>query len=86
MYIKVYTATMKNVQISIDEETLRHVDRAAEPLGLTRSEIVRQALRQWLQRRAVQRFEEKWIDAARERPDDLTETELWLPAQSWGRK
>jgi metal-responsive CopG/Arc/MetJ family transcriptional regulator len=78
---------MKNVQISIDEETLRHVDRAAGPLGLTRSEIVRQALRQWLQQRAVQNFEEKWIDAVRERPDEGTDdADIWLPAQTWGRK
>ena len=86
VYREMYTETMKNVQISIDEETLRNVDRAAEPLGLTRSEIIRQALRQWLQQRAVQLFEEKWIDAARERPDKPAEADVWLGAQSWGRK
>jgi len=32
---------MRNVQITLDEDTLLRVDRAAKPLGLKRSEIVR---------------------------------------------
>ncbi|MBI4475899.1 MAG: ribbon-helix-helix protein, CopG family, partial [Acidobacteria bacterium] len=56
---------MKNVQVTLDEETLRQVDRAAKPLGLKRSEIVRQALRQWLRRRASEKFEQDWIAALR---------------------
>jgi metal-responsive CopG/Arc/MetJ family transcriptional regulator len=77
---------MKNVQISIDEETLDHVDRAAAPLGLSRSEVVRQALRQWLRRGTVQRFEEDWIASLRKEPDDATRTDDWLLADSWSRR
>jgi metal-responsive CopG/Arc/MetJ family transcriptional regulator len=74
---------MKNVQISIDEETLQHVDRAAAPLGLSRSEIIRQALRQWLRRRAVESFEQEWIAALQEKPDDASRAEAWLSPESW---
>jgi metal-responsive CopG/Arc/MetJ family transcriptional regulator len=77
---------MKNVQISIDEETLQHVDEAAGPLGLTRSEIVRQALRQWLRRRVVERFEQEWISALRKEPDDPGRAEAWLLPESRSRK
>jgi metal-responsive CopG/Arc/MetJ family transcriptional regulator len=77
---------MKNVQISIDPETLRQVDRAAKPLGLKRSEIVRQALREWLRRRSVARFEDEWIAAARGRPDSAEDADDWLGAQAWSRK
>ena len=77
---------MRNVQVSIDEETLRNVDRAAEPLGLTRSEIVRQALRQWLHRRAVDRFEQEGIAALRQTSDDPTRAEAWLSTQTWSRR
>lgn len=77
---------MKNVQVSIDEETLRNVDRAAEPLGLTRSEIVRQALRQWLHRQAVEGFEQAWIAALRETPDDPSRAEAWLSGETWSRR
>lgn len=80
------TMSMKNIQITVDEETLRHVDRAAKPLGLKRSEIVRQALRQWLQRRAVERFEEDWILALKNRPDEERRADDWLAIQAWSRK
>jgi metal-responsive CopG/Arc/MetJ family transcriptional regulator len=45
---------VKNIQITVDEETLRQVDRVSGPIGLKRLEVVRQALRQWLQRRATE--------------------------------
>ena len=77
---------MKNVQISIDPETLAQVDRVAKPLGLKRSEIVRQALREWLRRRSISRFEEEWIAALRDRPDTARDAEDWLGAQAWSKK
>jgi metal-responsive CopG/Arc/MetJ family transcriptional regulator len=77
---------MKNIQITVDEETLRQIDRAAKPLGLKRSEIVRQALRQWLRRRAVERFESDWIAALSARPDEPRESDDWLAIQAWTRK
>lgn len=77
---------MKNVQITVDDETLRQVDRVAKPLGLKRSEIVRQALRQWLRQRAVDRFEQDWKAALGRQPDDAARAEDWLTVQHWSRK
>jgi metal-responsive CopG/Arc/MetJ family transcriptional regulator len=77
---------MKNIQITVDEETLRQVDRVSGPMGLKRSEVVRQALRQWLQRRATERFEEEWIAALGREPDDTRRAEDWLGVQSWSRR
>lgn len=77
---------MKNVQITIDEETLARVDRAGKPLGLNRSEIVRQALRRWLQERAVESFERRWIAALKEKPDESSRAEDWLESQAWGTR
>ena len=76
---------MKNVQVTLDEDTLRRVDRAARPLGLKRSEIVRQALRDWLNRRAVESFEREWIAAAQRHPDKAA-VDDWLPVQGWSPK
>ena len=76
---------MKNVQVTLDVDTLRRVDRAAKPLGLKRSEIVRQALREWLNRRTVESFEREWIAAA-ERHPETPALDDWLPVQSWSRK
>jgi metal-responsive CopG/Arc/MetJ family transcriptional regulator len=77
---------MKNVQITVDDETLRAVDRAAKPLGLKRSEVVRQALRQWLRRRAVDTFEREWITALEKNADDASRADEWLAAQTWDKR
>jgi metal-responsive CopG/Arc/MetJ family transcriptional regulator len=77
---------MKNIQITVDQEMLHEVDRVAGPLGLKRSEIVRQALREWLQRRAVARFEDTWIAALKKRPDEPDRADDWLSIQAWSRK
>lgn len=74
----------KNVQITIDERTLVQVDRAGDRLGLKRSHIVREALRDWLRRQAVESFEQEWIAALRRNPDDAERAETWIGVQSWG--
>ena len=77
---------MKNVQITIDEDTLTRVDRVGKPLGLKRSEVVRQALREWLRRRAVENFEQEWITALQKKPDDAARAEEWRDIQAWSKK
>jgi metal-responsive CopG/Arc/MetJ family transcriptional regulator len=77
---------MKNVQITIDLDTLNEVDRIGKPLGLKRSEIVRRALRDWLRRNAVDNFERDWVAALAEEPDDARRSEAWLGTQSWSKK
>ena len=77
---------MTNVQITLDPAMLAAVDRAAGPLGLKRSEVVRQALREWLRRRSVERFEQEWVAALEKRPDDPKRADDWLASQTWGAK
>ena len=82
MYINI----MKNIQITIDEETLLKVDQAGKPLGLNRSEIVRRALRDWLNRQAIETFEQEWIDSLQRKPDDEKRAKDWAGVQAWSRK
>jgi len=77
---------MKNVQISVDEVLLRAIDDAGKPRGLKRSQIVRQALRTWLQQQSVGDFERDWIEALQSSPDDAGRAEVWRSAQSWNQK
>ena len=77
---------MKNVQITIDEETLYRVDRIIEPMGLNRSEAVRQALRAWLKRNAVESFEQEWIASLKKKPDSVARADDWIGSQTWSRK
>ena len=77
---------MKNVQITIDEETLLKVDRAGKPLGLNRSEIIRRALRDWLHRHAIETFEQEWIDSLQRNPDEANRAKDWVGVQAWSKK
>ena len=77
---------MKNVQITVDEDTLTRVDRIGKPLGLKRSAVVRQALRDWLRRHAVETFEQEWIAALHKKPDDAARAEEWRDIQAWSKK
>jgi metal-responsive CopG/Arc/MetJ family transcriptional regulator len=77
---------MKNVQVTIDEDTLVRVDRVGKPLGLNRSEIVRQALREWLRRHAVDTFEREWIAALKQKPDSASRADDGRDIQSWSEK
>ncbi len=77
---------MKNVQITVDDDTLRQVDLVAKPLGLKRSEIVRQALREWLRRQATARFERDWKASLARETDDESRAEDWITVQEWSRK
>jgi metal-responsive CopG/Arc/MetJ family transcriptional regulator len=77
---------MKKVQITVDEKLLTEVERVCTPLGLNRSQVVRQALREWLHRHAIERFEREWIDALQARSDDAGRVEAWLNVQTWNEK
>ena len=62
------------------------VDRIGKPLGLKRSAIVREALRDWLRRHAVTRFEEDWIAAVKKQPGHAGEVDAWTGVQAWSKK
>ena len=74
---------MKNVQISFDENLLKTVDRLAESSELSRSAIVRAAVKTWIRQRKTKEFEDEWIGKLRENPPDLYQSEAWLDAESW---
>jgi metal-responsive CopG/Arc/MetJ family transcriptional regulator len=75
--------SVKNVQISFDEDLLDTVDELAASSHLTRSAIVREALRNWVRQREVKNFEEEWVAKLKETPQDLREAEAWAEAESW---
>ena len=77
---------MRNVQISIDEETLSRIDRIGKPLGLKRSEIVRRALQAWIREHAKASFEKDWIASLERHPDEPKRAEEWRQVQVWRDK
>jgi len=74
---------MKNVQISFDKNLLDSVDRFAASEKISRSAIIREALRDWLREKEIREFEQQWIKSIKENPDDSKDTEAWINAQQW---
>ena len=74
---------MKNVQISFDEDLLEAVDELAASLQLSRSAVVREALKTWVRQTEVKNFEEEWIAKLKEAHQDLSEAEAWAEPESW---
>jgi predicted transcriptional regulator len=74
---------MKNVQISFDEQLLKTIDRFATSSRLTRSAVVREAVKTWIRQKEVKEFEDDWIKKLKENPVDLDDSEVWLKAEKW---
>ncbi len=74
---------MKNVQISFDKNLLDSVDRFAASEKISRSAIIREALRDWLREKEIRKFEQQWIKSIKENPDDSKDAEAWINAQQW---
>ena len=74
---------MKNVQISFDENLLDAVDRLAASAKISRSSIIREAIRHWLREREVREFEQQWIESIKKNSDDSEDAQEWIHAQQW---
>ena len=77
---------MKNVQISFDEDLLKTIDQFAASSQLTRSAAVREAVKTWIRREEIKKFEDEWIRKLNENPEDLEDSEAWIKAEKWGDK
>ncbi len=75
---------MKNVQISFDENLLSAVDRIASSSNLSRSAVIREALKAWIREREVKKFEDEWITKLKENPPDLDDSDAWIEVEQWG--
>ncbi len=74
---------MKNVQISFDEDLLETIDQFAASSQLSRSAVVREAVKTWIRQKKVREFEDEWIRKLIESPSSPEESEAWLAAESW---
>ncbi len=75
---------MKNVQISFDEDLLNEVNNMLASTRLSRSAIVREALRRWIREKKTKKFEDEWIKKLKENPDDTQEANAWIKIEQWG--
>jgi metal-responsive CopG/Arc/MetJ family transcriptional regulator len=75
---------MKNVQISFDENLLRTIDEFATTAQLTRSAVVREAVKTWIRHAEIKKFEAAWIQKLKENPENFRDSEAWSRVEKWG--
>jgi metal-responsive CopG/Arc/MetJ family transcriptional regulator len=75
---------MRTVQMTLDEDLVRAVDRLAKRLRTTRSALTREALRDALRRHAAQQLEERHRRGYERRPVEEGEFSVWEDVQAWG--
>ncbi len=74
---------MRTVQMTLDDELVEAVDRAARKLGKSRSAFARQALREALVRVRARTLEQKHRAGYARKPVRRAEFGLWESEQLW---
>jgi len=74
---------MKRIQLSIDESILESIDRMAAESRTSRSAIVREALKHWVRKSDIRKFEREWINKLKESSEDLKHSDKWMKVQHW---
>jgi len=75
---------MRTVQMTLEEDLLREVDRLAKRLRTTRSAFTRQALRAALKRYEVRQLEARHRRGYNQQPVTKGEFDSWEDEQVWG--
>ena len=74
---------METVQVVLDRKLLAATDRAARKLKRNRSALVREALREHLQKLEVRALEERDRAGYSGQPQDSEEVRLWAGRAAW---
>ncbi len=75
---------MRTVQMTLDEDLIASVDKAAKNLKTTRSGFARIALKEALDRIGIAALENKHRDGYKTKPVDKDEFAVWETEQDWG--
>lgn len=74
---------MQTVQIVLEKKLLEATDRAAHRTRRNRSALVRDALREHLQRLEIRALEERDREGYSKRPERAGESRLWEAEAAW---
>jgi len=75
---------MRTVQMTLDEELLKLVDKIIKELKTTRSSFTRKALREEIKRLNIKRREDKHRMGYKLHPVSEYEFSVWEKEQDWG--
>ena len=77
---------MRTVQMTLDEDLIRAVDKVVKELKTTRSAFARTALQNALRKLSIQRMEKKHRRGYELYPVSNDEVTMWEAEQDWGRE
>jgi len=77
---------MSTIQVVIEEDLLRSANRVARRLKVSRSALIRDALREHLRRLHLEDLERREREAYERAPDDPAEFAAWDQAAAWPEK
>jgi metal-responsive CopG/Arc/MetJ family transcriptional regulator len=75
--------SMETIQVVLDPKLLRETDEAAKGARVNRSELIRRALREHLERIHARDLEARDRRGYREHPDSCTEIGAWERVAAW---
>jgi metal-responsive CopG/Arc/MetJ family transcriptional regulator len=75
---------MRTIQMTLDDDLVKAVDRVSEELGTTRSAFARKALRDALVRYSLEQKEQKHRRGYEQHPISSEEFSVWETEQAWG--
>ncbi len=77
---------LKTVQMTLDDELVKEVDRVVKRIHTSRSAFTRKALRDALARDSIEQLEIKHRRGYEQSPVAASEFSVWEEEQSWGEE
>jgi metal-responsive CopG/Arc/MetJ family transcriptional regulator len=77
---------METIQVVMEGELLKAADRAARRLRVNRSALIRDALREHLERLHYRELERREREAYERVPEDPAELAVWDKVAAWPRE
>jgi len=74
---------MRTVQLTLDDDLVKQVDRRVAKLKTSRSAFAREALRQAIRKLETEEQERKWLEGYRKKPVRKGEFDVWHSEQVW---
>ena len=75
---------MRTIQMTLDEDLVKAVDRVSKQLNTSRSAFTRKALREALARYSHEKLERKHRQGYARQPVTVDEFSVWETEQAWG--
>jgi metal-responsive CopG/Arc/MetJ family transcriptional regulator len=75
---------MRTIQMTLDDDLVKAVDRVSKELCTSRSAFARKALRDALARHSIEQLEHKHRRGYEQHPVAADEFSVWEAEQAWG--